>query len=267
MPLLDAGLALFRASSSAARLPISFSSSNERRPMVPWMMPALSTRNCTWPALAFFTAVATSGVTVPTFGFGIRPRGPRIWPSVPTTRIVSGEAITTSKLRLPALTCSARSSMPTTSAPAARASSAFAPCAKTATRLVLPVPLGSTTAPRTTWSDFLASMPSCTATSIDSSNLAVAHSCTILKASSMAYSLVLSTLPCSACWRFVSFAMSEALHRDAHRAGRAGDGADRGVQVGGGQVLQLGLGDLLDLLARQLAHLVGVRLGRTLVEL
>ena len=28
------------------------------------------------PALAFFTAVATSGVTVPTFGFGIRPRGP-----------------------------------------------------------------------------------------------------------------------------------------------------------------------------------------------
>jgi hypothetical protein len=68
---------------------------------------------------------------VPTFGFGIRPRGPRIWPSVPTTRIVSGEAITTSKFRLPALTCSARSSMPTTSAPAARASSALAPWANT----------------------------------------------------------------------------------------------------------------------------------------
>ena len=83
-------------------------------------MPALSTRNCTWPALALRTAWATSGVTVPTFGFGIRPRGPRIWPSVPTTRIVSGEAITTSKFMLPALTCSARSSMPTMSAPAAR---------------------------------------------------------------------------------------------------------------------------------------------------
>ena len=27
-------------------------------------------------SLAFFTAVATSGVTVPTFGLGIRPRGP-----------------------------------------------------------------------------------------------------------------------------------------------------------------------------------------------
>jgi hypothetical protein len=43
--------------------------------MVQWMMPALSVRYCTWPALAFFTAVVTSMVTVPTFGFGIRPRG------------------------------------------------------------------------------------------------------------------------------------------------------------------------------------------------
>jgi len=29
-------------------------------------------------ALAFFTAVATSGVTVPTLGLGIKPRGPKI---------------------------------------------------------------------------------------------------------------------------------------------------------------------------------------------
>ena len=43
------------------------------------------------------------------------------------TRMVSGDAITTSKSRLPALTWAARSSMPTTSAPAALASSAFAP--------------------------------------------------------------------------------------------------------------------------------------------
>ena len=85
--------------------------------------------------------------------------------------------------------------MPTMSAPAALASSALAPCANTATRLVLPVPLGITTAPRTTWSDFLASMPSCTATSIDSSNFAVAHSLTSARAPSSGYSLVLSTLP------------------------------------------------------------------------
>src|SRR6185369_12472781 len=80
-PLLVAGLALFKASISATKLPCSLSDSNERRPSVAWMMPALSARNCTWPALAFLTAVATSGVTVPTFGFGINPRGPRIWPS------------------------------------------------------------------------------------------------------------------------------------------------------------------------------------------
>ena len=77
--------------------------------------------------LAFLTAWATFGVTVPTFGFGIRPRGPRIWPSWPTTRIASGEAMTTSKSSSPALTLAARSSKPTISAPAARASSALAP--------------------------------------------------------------------------------------------------------------------------------------------
>src|SRR5690606_18359987 len=121
------------------------------------------------------------------------------------------------------------SSKPTTSAPAALASSALAPCANTATRLVLPVPLGSTTAPRTTWSDFLASTPSCTATSIDSSNLAVAHSLTRLRASEIAYSLVLSILPCSALAFFVGLPMSDPLHRDAHRARRAGDRLDRRV--------------------------------------
>ena len=36
-------------------LPWSLSLSNERRPMVLCTIPALSTRNCTWPALAFFT--------------------------------------------------------------------------------------------------------------------------------------------------------------------------------------------------------------------
>ena len=91
-------------------------------PIVQWITPALSVRKRTWPALALRTAPATSGVTVPTLGFGIRPRGPRIWPSWPTTRIASGLATTTSKLSSPAFTFSARSSMPTMSAPASRAS-------------------------------------------------------------------------------------------------------------------------------------------------
>src|SRR6218665_2249737 len=175
--------------------------------------------------------------------------------------------MTTSKGMSPALTRSARSSMPTTSAPAARASSALAPWAKTATRLVLPVPLGITTAPRTTWSDFLASMPSCTATSMDSSNLAVAASLTMASASVSAYSFLLSTLPASAFCFLVSLLISDTLHIHAHGTRRTGDRAHCGVQIGGGHVLHLGLGDLFELRARDLAALVGVRLGRTLVQL
>ncbi len=38
-------------------------------------MPVLSTRNSTLPALISLTAFAMSAVTVPVFGFGIRPRG------------------------------------------------------------------------------------------------------------------------------------------------------------------------------------------------
>jgi hypothetical protein len=49
------------------------------------------------PAFASRTALATSIVTVPVFGFGISPRGPRIRPSLPTLPIWSGVAIATSK--------------------------------------------------------------------------------------------------------------------------------------------------------------------------
>ena len=54
----------------------SLPSSNDALPMPAWTMPAFSTRNSTAPPLAASTAPATSIVTVPTFGFGIRPRGP-----------------------------------------------------------------------------------------------------------------------------------------------------------------------------------------------
>src|SRR6476620_10871560 len=157
--------------------------------------------------------------------------------------------------------------MPTTSAPAALASSALAPWANTATRVVLPVPLGNTTAPRTTWSDFLASMPSCTATSMDSSNLAVAASFTIATASAKAYSFVLSTLPCRAFCFFVSLAILQTLHRHAHRACRASQRAHSGVHVGSVHVLELGLGDFLELSTGNLANLGLQCVGRTLFEL
>ena len=78
----------------------------------------------------------------------------------------------TSKSRKPPCTCSTRSSAPTMSAPASRASAAAAPAANTATRTALPVPPGRPTVPRTIWSALRGSTPSRTASSTVSSNLA-----------------------------------------------------------------------------------------------
>ncbi len=84
----------------------------------------------------------------------------------------SGVAMVVSNSMKPPWTFSTRSSAPTTSAPASRASRSFSPLAKTATRTVLPMPCGSTTAPRTIWSACLGSTPSRKERSTDSSNFA-----------------------------------------------------------------------------------------------
>ena len=49
-------------------------------PTTAWTMPPLSLRNSTLPALYSLTTLATSGVTVPARGEGIRPRGPSTLP-------------------------------------------------------------------------------------------------------------------------------------------------------------------------------------------
>ena len=96
------------------------------------------------------TALATSLVTVPTFGFGISPLGPSTRPSRPTRPIMSGVAtIESNSVQFSFWIFSTSSSAPTASAPAARASLALSPLATTTTRWLLPVPCGSTTAPRT----------------------------------------------------------------------------------------------------------------------
>jgi hypothetical protein len=89
-----------------------------------------------------------------------------------------------SKSMKPPWTFSTRSSAPTTSAPASRASLSFSPLAKTATRTVLPMPWGSTMAPRTIWSACLGSTPSRSDRSTDSSNLALGSCLRMPKASS-----------------------------------------------------------------------------------
>src|SRR5260221_5167091 len=143
--------------------------------------------------------------------------------------------MTTSKLKSPARTFSARSSRPTMSAPAARAASWFLPLVNTATRTDLPMPCGNTVEPRTCWSDLLASMPRFTATSTDSANLAVANSFTSLSASSIGYCLPGVILVFHGCRRLAMAGTSEDPHLDAHAAGAGRHGVHRGPQGRGGQ--------------------------------
>jgi len=59
----------------------------------------LVARKVILPPLMSVTAFVTSMVTVPVFGFGIRPRGPRIRAIRPILAIWSGVAIAASKLQ------------------------------------------------------------------------------------------------------------------------------------------------------------------------
>src|SRR6185437_3336521 len=143
---------------------------------------------------------------------------------------------------------------------------AFSPAGQnTATRTVLPVPCGSTVEPRTPWSDFLASMPRRIATSTDSTNLVLALSFRIFNAASTGYGLPGSTWLDIALKRLLS-AMSDALHVETHAARAAGNGAHGSIQIRRGEVGLLLLGDVFQLLACHLAHLVGVGLGRTRLD-
>src|SRR4029453_8363172 len=76
LPLAADGFALTMLSTSAWAFSTSEAAGNEVLPTGAWMMPVLSTRNSTLPALISLTALAMSAVTVPAFGLGTRPRGP-----------------------------------------------------------------------------------------------------------------------------------------------------------------------------------------------
>ena len=121
-PLAAAGFAFTIAPSSVSKFCWSFSTPKETLPIGQWMMLVLSSLYSILPALASVTARATSGVTVPAYGFGIRPRGPRILPRRPTMPIMSGEAMTTSNsMKFSFWIRSIKSSPPTISAPASMA--------------------------------------------------------------------------------------------------------------------------------------------------
>src|SRR5208282_4477371 len=97
LPFATDGLALMTLVISTVAFSINLSGENEILPTGQWMSAVLSVRNSTLPALTSCTALATSKVTVPVFGLGIRPLGPRILPRRPTDFITSGVAISASK--------------------------------------------------------------------------------------------------------------------------------------------------------------------------
>jgi len=115
----------------------------------------------------------TSSVTVPDFGLGMRPLGPRTRASVRTCFMASVVAMATSKSSQPSLTFFISSVRPASSAPAARAASGAS--VKTITRTFLPEPLGSGVVPRTIWSPCAASTPRRMESSTVSSNLALGN--------------------------------------------------------------------------------------------
>src|ERR1039458_10445922 len=93
LPLATAGFALITALIRLAAFSTSLAAAKLILPTGAWIIPVLSTRNSTLPALISRIALATSTVTVPVLGLGIRPRGPSTLPSLPTERIMSGVAI------------------------------------------------------------------------------------------------------------------------------------------------------------------------------
>src|ERR1035441_187513 len=92
LPLATEGLALITLEIRVVAFSTNFSGENEIFPTGTCTSAVLSVRNSTLPAFTSCTARATSMVTVPVFGFGISPLGPRILPRRPTDFIMSGFA-------------------------------------------------------------------------------------------------------------------------------------------------------------------------------
>src|SRR5262249_9453856 len=217
---------------------------NEALPMATWTLPALSTLNSTRPAFTSLTAFAVSSVTVPVFGFGMRPRGPSTLPSLRTSAMASGVATATSKSAQQSWHFLIMSSKPTYSAPAALAASADGPAlANTSTRTVLPLPCGSGTVPRTIWSDCFGSTPRRNARSTVSLNFAFGNFARTATASFNGYAFFPSTasnaflyllLGIYVCAVQTSFKLSRDCifnltdNFNSHAACRAGDDAECG---------------------------------------
>src|SRR6266566_1789385 len=244
----------------ARRFSSSASTANDFLPVGACTMPLLSTRNSIFPAFSSLTARATSMVTVPALGLGMSPRGPNTLPSGPSCPMTSGVATMTSVSSQPSLIFCTYS-MPTKSAPAASASrparsparGLSCPCraagsrcrARSGPRAWDRRPGGPRCRPtRRTWrtpspSPFRPLRAGCRACGARASR----------------------RRPGSACR-----ARASVHYLQPHRASRAGHHFHRGVQVVRVQIGHLDLGDLFQLRARDLPHLLPVGGGGSLLD-
>ena len=174
MPFADAGFARRIASISAAALSTSFWASNDFLPTTAWMMPVLSTRYSTLPALFSRTALRdvhrdgaelrvrhqaarAEHLTEPAddaHHVGRRDHAVELEPALVGDLL--GEVLGADEV----------------GARLARLASPSSPFANTSTRTDLPMPCGSTIAPRTIWSACFGSTPRFIARSTLSSNFA-----------------------------------------------------------------------------------------------
>lgn len=97
--------------------------------------------------MSSLTALTGSGVTVPVFGFGMRPLVPRVLAILPRFFIMSGVATAVSNPSQPLVILAMRSSFPASTAPADLQSLTRVSSQKTMTLVVFPVPWGRATVP------------------------------------------------------------------------------------------------------------------------
>ena len=88
---------------SSLALSLILSALKETLPTDAWIIPVLSTLKSILPALISVTAFAMSIVTVPVFGFGIKPLGPKTLPNGPSLPITLGIVTITSTSTQPFL--------------------------------------------------------------------------------------------------------------------------------------------------------------------
>ena len=213
-----------------------------------------------FPALSSLTALPISVVTVPDFGLGMSPRGPRILPSFARSFIISGVVTATSNSSQPSDTFFKRSSPPTKSAPASSAFLAKSPLQNTATLAVLPVPCGRLTVPlmgfvawssasfietSTVWSKLVLGA------FFKSPTASFRSYCAFLSTSSFNTLLLLDTLVI-----YMHLNCSLTLYFDPHTAGRSLNYFYGGIHIRRVKIFHFFLGYFLHLFQCNLSHLL-----------